>query len=226
MSRLFEDAGKTKGRKWQCFVCGKNHTDYEEYREHIVTEHAEGREYICCPAEGCGAPVRDLKVHYRAKHPNRPLPQGIQHRVAIWRDFKSDGSKKKTKKPKFRQGTFTSKKNGRDFIYRSGMEEEFFNLLEQDRDVAGYHAEPFKVPYFWQGKWHDYIPDLRIDYIDGSTEVWEVKPADQTHYEQNRAKWAAMTDHAHNMGWDFIVQTEVGLGKLRTKIKRQQVLTD
>ena len=226
MSRLFEDAGNTKTRKWQCFVCGRNLTDYEEFREHILTEHDEGREYICCPAEGCGTPVRDLKVHYKLKHPNRILPNGIQHRVAIWRDFKPDGTKKKTKKVQFRQGTFTSKKNGRDFLYRSGMEEEFYNLLEQDRDVAGYHAEPFKIPYFWQGKWHDYIPDLRIDFIDGSTEVWEVKPADQTHYEQNRAKWAAMNDHAHNMGWDFVVQTEVGLGKLRVKVKRQQLIND
>lgn len=222
MSKLFEDAGKPKTRKWQCFVCGKNHTDFGEYKEHIITEHEEGREYIMCPVEGCKAPVRDLKTHFRVKHPKRIFPKGVQHRCSIWHDFKEGGKKKSTRKPKFRQGTFTSKKSGRDFKYRSGMEEEFYNLLEQDRDVASFFAEPFKIPYYYQGKWHDYIPDIRINYIDGSVEIWEVKPANQTQYEQNKAKWAAMNDHAQNMGWDFVVQTEVGLGKLKTKLRRQQ----
>lgn len=221
MSKLFEDAGKPKVRKWMCFVCGKNHETYEDYKEHIFLEHEQGREFLVCPVETCKAPVRDVKAHFNAKHPQRVFPTGIQNRVAVWHDFK-EGGKKKTRKPSFRQGTFTSKKSGKDFLYRSGMEEEFFNLLEQDNDVTSFYAEPFKIPYFWQGKWHDYIPDLRVNYIDGSTEIWEVKPANQTQYEQNKAKWAAMNDHANNMGWKFVVQTEVGLGKFKTKMKRQQ----
>ena len=220
MSKLFEDAGKPKVRKWRCFVCGKVHDAYDDYKEHILTEHEEGREFLTCPVETCTAPVRDLKAHFKAKHHSRVFPKGVQHRVAIWRDFK-EGGKKSTRKPKFRTGTFTSKKAGRDFTYRSGMEEEFYNLLEQDRDVATFFAEPFKVPYYHQGKWHDYIPDIKITYADGSISVWEIKPANQTQYEQNKAKWAAMKEYADRMGWDFVVQTEVGLGKLKTKLKRQ-----
>ena len=84
-------------------------------------------------------------------------------------------------------------------------------------------AEPFKIPYYWKGKWHDYIPDIRVNYVDGSTEIWEVKPASQTDYEQNKCKWTAMNDHAANMGWRFIVQTEVGLGKFKNKMLRQRL---
>jgi len=116
-----------------------------------------------------------------------------------------------------------SHKNKCEIKYRSGMEEEFYNLLETDGDVAAFAAEPFKVPYFWAGKWHNYIPDIRVNFIDGSSEIWEVKPANQTDFDQNKAKWAAMNDHALNLGWKFFVQTEVGLGKLRAKVKRQQI---
>lgn len=224
MAKLFQDAGKSGARKWQCFVCGRNYEDFVTYKEHILGNHEEGREFIKC--SDCGAPVRDLVMHYKAKHPKRALPNGVQTRVAVWRDFKAGGEKKATKKPSFRTGSFSSKKSGCDIHYRSGMECEFYELLEADKDVVAFFGEPFKVPYFFQGQWHDYIPDIRINFIDGSTEIWEIKPANQTAYDQNRAKWASMNDHAANHGWGFVVQTEVGLGKLKTKVKRQYQLNE
>lgn len=213
----FQESGQNN-RKWQCFVCGKNFKEYPEYKEHIVTEHEQGREYLVC--DSCQAPVRDMKLHYRAKHPNRMLPKGVQARVAVWRDFKSNGEKKRTKKPTFRQGMFLSEKNGVEIPYRSGMECEFLECLEADVDVAAFAYETLKIPYFWQGKWHDYIPDLMVRYIDESVEVWEMKPASQTDYEQNRVKWAAANNYCLNHGWEFIVQTEVALGKLRQKLRK------
>lgn len=226
MALLFEDTG-SKTRQWQCFVCGKNFSEYEEYKSHIVETHEVGREYISCPT--CEAPVRDIKMHFKAKHPQRAMPVGVQMKVAVWKDFKrtKDGKKSvTTRKPTFRTGDVISQKNNGALIhYRSGMEEEFLGLLEQDKDVVAFSAEPFKVPYFFSGEWHNYIPDLKVQYIDGSIEIWEVKPATQTDteiYEQNGAKWAAMNNHAMNHGWEFTVQTEVGLGKLKAKVKRQQ----
>ena len=229
MAMYFEDVGNGQKRKWQCFVCGKGYDDYLPYKEHIIEEHEQGREYIRCP--DCDAPVRDMPTHYKVKHPKRIMPKGIQTKVTVWKDFKPGGNKpKKTRKPTCRKGEFPSKKNGCDIPYRSGMEEEFYNLLEEDVDVESFFAEPFKVPYYFNGKWHDYIPDIRVNFVDGSTEIWEVKPATQTgpEYEQNQTKWASMNDHANNMGWTFVVQTEVGLGKLKKKISRQRqsILTD
>lgn len=225
MALYFEDAGNSGKRMWQCFVCGRKYDDFLVYKTHITDNHEEGREFVTCP--DCSTPVRDLIMHYKAKHPKRVLPKGVQTRVAVWRDFSSGGNKKKTtKKVNFRTGTFTSKKSGCDLHYRSGMECEFYELLECDMDVAAFFAEPFKVPYYYQGAWHDYIPDIRVNFIDGSTEIWEIKPANQTAYDQNRAKWGAMNDHALNHGWQFTVQTEVGLGKLKAKIKKQQIINE
>jgi hypothetical protein len=149
------------------------------------------------------------------------MPTGIQMKVGVWHDFKPGGAKKKTRKPKFRSGEFVSDKSGTMIPYRSGMEEEFYSLLEQDVDVSKFAAEPYKVPYFWQGAWHNYIPDIRVDFIDGSTEIWEVKPANQTAQAQNKAKWAAANNWATNHGWTFTVQTEVAIGKLKHKLKKQ-----
>lgn len=225
MALTFEDAGIFKDRKWQCFCCGKNFVDYEEYKNHIKENHEQGREWLECP--DCKAPVRDLKTHYKVKHPQRMLPSGVQTRVVVWKDFKpgKDGKPKgSVKRTTARRGTFTSVKCGRDFEYKSGLEEEFFNLLEADADVQNFSYEPFKIPYFWRGEWHNYIPDLRLNFIDGSTQIWEIKPANQTgpDYEQNQCKWAAANNFCQNVGWEFMVVTEVGRGKLQSKIKRQQ----
>lgn len=221
MFKLFEDAGKTPTRSWQCFVCGKQYKTYEEYKTHIVTEHVEGREYITCP--DCQAPVRHLVSHYKAKHQSRIMPKNMQTKVAVWHDFASNGKKKKTRKPTFEQGYFESNKMNKSlYYYRSGYEREVYNFLEADTDVSAYYAEPLKIPYHHQGAWHDYVPDLRVEFIDASVEIWEIKPASQTHYEVNKSKWAAASNFSENHGWKFNVITEVGIGKLKQKIKRQQ----
>lgn len=214
-------------RKWQCFVCGVNHDDYDEFKDHIMEKHDEGREFLICP--DCKAPVRDLKSHYKAKHPKRVMPSGLQTRVTIWKDFKTnkDGKKKAvTRGPNFRQGDFVSNKCGCHFPYKSGLECDFFECLESDLDVVGWTYEELKIPYFWKNEWHNYIPDAKVKFIDGSIQIWEIKPANQTQYEQNKTKWAAANNFCTNMGWEFIVLTEVGLGKLQSKIKRQQALND
>lgn len=189
-------------------------------REHIVAEHDEGREYLKCPT--CDACVRCIRSHYKVSHPNRLIPTNMQMRVTVWHDFTRDG-KKRTKKPAARQGFFISNKmNGKEVHYRSGYECEVYELLEADDEVLAYESEPFHLPYCHEGKWHKYIPDLKIYFTDGSTEIWEIKPATQTHYKVNQSKWAAMNEHAKNMGWQFTVITEVGMNKLKKKVQQQQ----
>jgi hypothetical protein len=221
----FEDAGHGNERKWQCFICGMCKDDYQTYKDHILETHDEGREYLKCP--DCQAPVRDMKAHYQIKHPNRVLPTGIQTRVTVWFDRKraKDGNMKMSgRRPNNRQGTFCSRKMGMDFDYKSGLECDFLECLESDMDVDGFLYEAIKIPYYWRGDWHEYTPDVKVRYSDGSIQIWEVKPANQTTYDQNTAKWAAANNFCANLGWEFIVMTEVGLGKLKAKVKRQQSL--
>ena len=207
-------------RKWQCFVCGKEFDAYAEYKDHILDEHEEGREYIKCPT--CEAPVRCLVTHFKVKHPNRTMPKNCQTKAVVWFDFK--GGKRKTRKPKFREGNFESKKNGASLHYRSGYECEVYELLEQDADVVSFAAEPYKVPYLHDGEWHEYVPDLRVNYLEGRVEIWEIKPSSQTRIKKNKDKWRAIEPYVANLGWGFKVITETEIGKLRVKIKEQRLI--
>lgn len=208
-------------RTWQCFVCGEKLDDYGAYAEHIINEHNEGRDYVICPVDTCRAPVRDLKSHYKAKHPNRIMPKNLQTKAMLWRDFSPTG-KKKTRKPSFKEGWFESAKNGgAKMFYRSGYESTVYECLEKDNDVKSFKAEPFKVPYYYNNEWHNYIPDIKVEFQDGSVEIWEVKPKTQTKYEQNQAKWKSMNEYAYKLGWSFTVITENGINMLKKKVRNQ-----
>lgn len=219
MSLPFEkDNGK---RKWQCFVCGKVMTEFEDYKTHIIESHEEGREYVICPLGRCGAPVRDLRLHFKAKHPSeKEVPKVGQMKAMIWKDQSPRTGKLKQRKPKFREGYLISTKNGgREMHYRSGYECEVYECLEAMPNVVSYDVEPFKIQYLYEGEVHEYNPDLSVLFDDGHIEVWEIKPANQTHLPRNNAKWAACQNHCQARGWEFIVMTEVGINKMKKRVK-------
>ena len=110
--------------------------------------------------------------------------------------------------------------------YRSGLEMNIYECLEKLDEVLSFREEPFKVPYYYideggHGEWKDYIPDLRVNFADGHTEIWEVKPSDQTSLNKNEAKWVAMNEYAKQYAWEFKVVTEIGLNKLKKKVRLQ-----
>lgn len=214
-----KDDGK---RKWMCFVCGVQYESFMEFKEHIIDKHDEGRDYILCQLTRCGAPVRDLRTHYKCKHPSEKLPKGTQMKATIWRD-RSKSGKLKANKPKFRQGSIISDKNGgKEMKYRSGYECEVYESLEALNNIKKYDVEPFSVLYTFQGESHRYIPDLSIQFTDGSIEVWEIKPSNQTQLERNQKKWEACNEHCKARGWEFKVITEKGIGLLREAVKSQR----
>jgi len=202
-------------RKHQCFVCGVMFEELEQYKDHILEEHEEGREYIKCPR--CGYPVRDLKLHYKVKHPGCPLPQSSMMRAIIWKDF-SPNKKGKTRKPKFREGWHESTKMGKRFYYRSGYEKDVYECLDKWEKVIAYSAEPFEISYVHEGEPHRYIPDILIEFTDGRKELWEIKPATQTHLPKNKAKWAAAKNACDLRGWGWQVMTEQSINKLKKQI--------
>lgn len=208
-------------RKYQCFCCGLEFENYQEFKIHILDEHEEGREYVLCPLDHCKAPVRDLIMHFKVKHPSFDLKQiKGQFKAMIWHDFSARG-KKKTKKPKFKQGKYQSTKTGKVLPYRSGMEEKVYKLLDQHDDVLSFDYEPFQVDYIHKGQAHKYIPDIFVTFLDGHRELWEVKPSSQTNLEVNKNKWLAANDACEKRGWQFKVLTEKRIDQLEKFIKRQ-----
>jgi hypothetical protein len=203
-------------KTWQCFVCGEHLDTFHEFKAHIIENHDEGRDYVSCPLQRCGAPVRDLRLHFKVKHPRDELPKGCQLKAIVWRDK----SGKKNKKPKFKQGSIISQKmNGKEITYRSGYEYDIYECLEVLPEVISYDTEKIKIPYYFKGKRHNYLPDLQIVFSDGAIELWEVKPERQRTLPINQAKWTAAREYCQLRGWRFMVVTETGIKKLKHKVK-------
>jgi len=198
-------------RKYQCFVCGVMFNMLIDMKRHILTEHEEGREYILCPR--CDYPVRDLRSHYKAVHKTHP-PKNCQMKTIVWKDQKNP--KKKHKKPTFKEGYIISKKNhGEAMHYRSGWECEVYRCLELMPEVISYKVEPLKIKYFEKGKVRHYWPDIMVNFNDGRTEIWEVKPANQTNLPNNQAKWEAAREYCGVRNWKFEVITEQVINKMK-----------
>lgn len=204
-------------RSCQCFICGKV-VNREEFNKHIFESHEEGREYIKCPLERCQAPVRDLRVHFRAKHKYDKIPKGCQLKATVYYDVKNP--KKRRKLPSFKDGNIISKKNnGKEMHYRSSYEQNVYLSLESINEVVKYDVEPFSVGYYYNGKYRRYYPDLKVVFNDGHIEIWEIKPQNQIHLAQNQAKWNACKFHCMNRGWNFQVVTEDYIKELKSKAK-------
>ena len=208
--------------KYCCFCCGLQFSDYDEFKSHIIGDHEEGRDFVRCPLDHCGAPVRDVKLHLKVKHPGfKSCGFTGQSRAIVWRDFSPKG--KKTRKPKFKQGKYESAKTGKVLTYRSGLEERLYKILDRHDEVVSFYSEPFHIDYIHKGQAHKYIPDLIVHFMDGTRAVWEVKPANQTDLEQNKNKWRAAEQACKVRGWGFEVFTEQRINKLELEVKRQNL---
>lgn len=201
-------------KKLRCFSCGLEFENQREFKEHIIEKHEEGRDYILCPLNHCKMPVRDLKSHYKCNHPHAKLPQEGQYRALIWKDF--SGKKTKTKRPKFKEGYHVSKKmNGKSFYYRSGYEKTVFECLEKWSAVLAFEVEPFIIPYIHKGQERKYTPDVFVKFTDGTTEIWEIKPSNQTSLQKNKDKWSAANVLCEHKGWNFVVMVESKINQLK-----------
>lgn len=210
-------------KKYTCFCCGVQFEEFKEYKEHIIEEHDEGRDFVICPLERCQTPVRDLRLHFKVKHPSQKCPTKTQIKATIWRDKTPGKDKLKTRKPKFREGYYESIKMEKSFKYRSGYECTVFECLDSLNEIQGFDVEPFEISYIHKGEAKKYIPDIFISYHDGRKEIWEIKPTNQTHLQKNKDKWFAANEACKLRGWKFKVITEKGIEKLKKKVREQLI---
>jgi hypothetical protein len=201
-------------KQYTCFVCGLLFKEAEKFRNHIIEKHQEGREYVKCPLARCGFPVRCVRSHMKSKHPQEPIPTGCQMKAIVWKDARDPKGRKK-RSFGFHDGDFVSKKNGKKLHYRSGYELEVYKCLEEMASVVKFDAEPFGIPYWFGGESKKYFPDVMVQFADSHVEIWEIKPASQTAYEVNDAKWTAADKFCEARGWHFEVKTEQGIKLLK-----------
>lgn len=132
---------------------------------------------------------------------------------------------------KFHQGIFTPKNpskclNKGLIQYRSSWEITFMRICDEHASIVAWGSEIIQIPYQnpFTGKWHRYIPDFMVQYVDKNekqhVEMIEIKPAKEARVELaksrkdkialaiNTAKWTAAEIYCKKNGIFFRVMTE------------------
>ncbi len=77
---------------------------------------------------------------------------------------------------------------GKCAICQSPIEYTIFQELDLDPEVKDYIPEPFRIPYEYRGKAHDYIPDILIRYTNSNQKLIEIKTLADVIMPRNKAK--------------------------------------
>lgn len=113
---------------------------------------------------------------------------------------------------KFKTSHFESKKCEKTFYCRSSYEQRCLELLEQDDNVVRWESEPLRISYEFDGREHNYIPDILVEMIDGARIIVEVKPESLIDDPKNRAKIEAGRAFCSKSGYGYVLMSEQDLG--------------
>ncbi len=100
------------------------------------------------------------------------------------------------------------------YIYRSLWERRFMLYCDRCDKIIYWTNEEYYIPYFSpeDNKWHNYYPDFYIKYVDKKgnikEKIIEIKPASQTYWKVNKAKWKAAEEWCQQRHYEFQVLTE------------------
>lgn len=114
-------------------------------------------------------------------------------------------------------GAFFSSKLQRMVEFESLLEHDFLMRLEESAEVSFYLEQPFKIDYEFDGRVHQYFPDVFFLLKDGRGVVVEVKPVFHMALHRNQVKFAALQEYCASRG----------MGVMLTDSRRciQQMLT-
>lgn len=116
----------------------------------------------------------------------------------------------------YKRGFYNSSKAGQVF-YRSSLELKAYIILDNDDSVLSYSAEPFIIPYIFNGKNRNYRPDILVDYDDGNSILIEVKPESELDWPINKAKFEYAIKYCINNKMEFEIMTDIYLDEAIAK---------
>ncbi|HVI41352.1 MAG TPA: TnsA endonuclease N-terminal domain-containing protein, partial [Anaerovoracaceae bacterium] len=94
-------------------------------------------------------------------------------------------------------------KNGISVGCESHLETECCLLLEHDREVRRYNAQPHRFEWSDAGMKYSYTPDFLVYCTDGSFYLLEVKHNFEHLEETYRDKLLSFTEQCENSGWVY-----------------------
>lgn len=116
------------------------------------------------------------------------------------------------------RGVVVSRKPGLEVEFESTLERDFAFLLEYNKHVSEYEAQPLKIVYHDKdGKKRRYTPDFLVKYSEDfevskglKPTLYEVKYRDdlRENFAQYKPKFRAAIDYCKKVGWEFRIVTE------------------
>jgi len=125
--------------------------------------------------------------------------------------------KRRRKSRRAKRGKFLSAKMNVEMTYRSSWELAYFRYLDNCDNVKAFWSESLKIEYVTNiktKKTRNYIPDLLIEYNDGTKQLVEIKPKSKLRQRINLKKFKAAERWSEEKGLKFILITEVDLKEL------------
>lgn len=123
-------------------------------------------------------------------------------------------------------------------FYRSLWERQVFKWCESNSQVKYWNSEEIVIPYRCKtdNRLHRYFVDLKIELVNGSIHLVEIKPKKETippkkpgrqtkkyinevmTYAKNTSKWEAAEEYCMARGWQFSIWTEDTLKSFGIKL--------
>ncbi len=115
------------------------------------------------------------------------------------------------------RGRFYLAKVGRDVGFDSALRARLLLTLNAADQVRTFQEEPAAVRYTVDGQTGLHHPDVAAQLADGRIVLVDVQPLGQVGIHVNRAKAAALREHAHANGWGLLIWTgsRTGVAQLR-----------
>lgn len=79
--------------------------------------------------------------------------------------------------------------------------------LDARDDVASWDYESFRISYVYDNHKRWYVPDFTVKFIDGRSEVWEIKPKEFILSERNVLKTKAAEDWCSENESKYVIMT-------------------
>jgi hypothetical protein len=111
--------------------------------------------------------------------------------------------RKKKKKSRFKTGFFLSLKTNQQIHYRSSWELTAYMFLDNQEGVLSFSTETLAIPYIHPklGYSRNYLPDLIIEFVDGTKQIIEIKPKRFLKNKINVAKFRAAISFSEQNGY-------------------------
>ncbi len=127
---------------------------------------------------------------------------------------KKPKTRKRRRKGRYKRGIHVSTKTGASCKYRSGWELAYLKHLDDNVMVKTFGYESVKIPYISNvrsGKLRNYLPDFLVEYVDGTSQLVEIKPKRKVAHVTVQKKLKAAQEWCNAHSVSLVVITEVEL---------------